>query len=334
MSRSARTRRSRRLDEFTSEVFVSLRRRDRIATAGEYLRGLTHPGSGRSMTAMAEVLGVDSQRLQQFVTSSPWEVGPVRGVLAHRVVERLRPAAWVIGETGFPKDGDRSACVARQRVGSSDRIVNAQVSLALHAVSYVGSHALTWRLVVPHEWDDTTDATILGRRRAVGVPATERDRPRWQIALDLVDEAMGWGLEPPVIVVGADLGHVASFRRGLIARGLAYVVKVESFTDVPTDTTPPVRVMAKTLAATGESSYPLQWGRLLVRPGDGYVVAAVAGATADDVFDLAATTDRPEKDYDRLAGLGLRNFEGRSWLGWHHHVTLVSAADVFLAENP
>ena len=40
---------------------------------------------------------------------------------------------------------------------------------------------------------------------------------------------------------------------------------------------------------------------------------------------------RIEQDYRELKGaLGLDHFEGRSWPGWHHHVTLVSVAHGFL----
>jgi SRSO17 transposase len=40
---------------------------------------------------------------------------------------------------------------------------------------------------------------------------------------------------------------------------------------------------------------------------------------------------RVEQDYRELKGaLGLDHFEGRSWPGWHHHVTLVSVAYGFL----
>lgn len=40
---------------------------------------------------------------------------------------------------------------------------------------------------------------------------------------------------------------------------------------------------------------------------------------------------RIEHDYRELkTGLGLDHFEGHSWLGWHHHVTLVTAAPLFL----
>jgi hypothetical protein len=36
---------------------------------------------GKSMQPMAERLGTDHQRLQQFVTSSPWDAVPVRKAL-------------------------------------------------------------------------------------------------------------------------------------------------------------------------------------------------------------------------------------------------------------
>ncbi|MFF9780542.1 transposase [Streptomyces sp. NPDC013978] len=49
---------------------------------------------------------------------------------------------------------------------------------------------------------------------------------------------------------------------------------------------------------------------------------------------LAKVRWRIEHDYRELKhGVGLDHFEGRSWPGWHHHVTLVTAAHAFLTEQ-
>ncbi|MFJ2133938.1 IS701 family transposase [Streptomyces sp. NPDC087845] len=46
---------------------------------------------------------------------------------------------------------------------------------------------------------------------------------------------------------------------------------------------------------------------------------------------LAKIRWRIEHDYREMKhGLGLDHFEGRTWRGWHHHVTLVTAAHAFL----
>ncbi|MEW2570238.1 IS701 family transposase [Streptomyces sp. NPDC047070] len=53
-----------------------------------------------------------------------------------------------------------------------------------------------------------------------------------------------------------------------------------------------------------------------------------------DLVHYAKLRWRVEHDYRELKhGLGLDHFEGRSWPGWQHHVTLVTAAHAFLTEQ-
>lgn len=59
----------------------SLSSKDRVATAGWCMRG----GERKLMQPMAQRLGVDHQRLQQFVRSSPWTLGRARMALSRRV---------------------------------------------------------------------------------------------------------------------------------------------------------------------------------------------------------------------------------------------------------
>jgi SRSO17 transposase len=50
-----------------------------------------------------------------------------------------------------------------------------------------------------------------------------------------------------------------------------------------------------------------------------------------DLVRWAKMRWRIEHGYRELKhGLGLDHFEGRTWRGWHHHVTLVTAAQAFL----
>ncbi|MFI6473497.1 IS701 family transposase [Streptomyces sp. NPDC050516] len=56
--------------------------------------------------------------------------------------------------------------------------------------------------------------------------------------------------------------------------------------------------------------------------------------TLKDLAGWAKLRWRVEHDYRELKhGLGLDHFEGRSWPGWHHHVTLATAAHAFLTEQ-
>jgi hypothetical protein len=66
------------------------------------------------MQPMAERLGVDHQGLQQFVTSSTWDYEVVRANVARWAAGVIDPAVYVVDDSGFPKDGTASPCVARQ----------------------------------------------------------------------------------------------------------------------------------------------------------------------------------------------------------------------------
>ncbi len=51
----------------------------------------------------------------------------------------------------------------------------------------------------------------------------------------------------------------------------------------------------------------------------------------DRLVCLSKLRWRVEKDKQGLKGeVGLDHYEGRSWRGWHHYVTLVTIAYVFL----
>ena len=148
-----------RLEEFAAEMFAPLARRDQRDKGATYVRGLLLDGRRKSMQPMADRLGVDHQGLQQFVSSSTWAVEPVRERLARRAVAVIAPDAWVVDDTGFPKDGTASPGVARQYSGTLGEVGNCQIGVSVCAVTDAASCPLSWRLFLPERWDDARAAS-------------------------------------------------------------------------------------------------------------------------------------------------------------------------------
>jgi SRSO17 transposase len=387
-----------RLGAFAEDLFQSIPRKDQRRWGQTYLRGLLLDGKRKSIQPMAARLArgdpaADAyaleQALQQFVNQSPWDPAAVRRRLAERMTAAIGPAAWVLDDTGFPKFGRHSVGVARQYCGALGKVANCQVGVSVHAVTEQASCPLDWRLFLPEEWDADVE-----RRRKAHVPADQRHRPKWQLALDMLDELAGWGLAPPVLLADAAYGEVTEFRLGLEQRKLAYLVQVPgTISAYPQDVTPetvpyagrgrpPVpryrqqrwslrelvldvgepavttvawragadgrqlasRFVAlrvrpagvKLRRATRGQELPVRWLVAEWPQGEPEPVAYwLASLPADTPLErlvwLAKLRWRVEHDYRELKdALGLDHFEGRSFKGWHHHVTLVSVAHAFV----
>jgi SRSO17 transposase len=387
-----------RLGAFAEDLFESIPRKDQRRWGQSYLRGLLLDGKRKSIEPMAARLtkgdpqaDADAleQALQQFVNQSPWDPVPVRRRRAERMTAAIGPAAWVIDDTAFPKFGRHLVGVAPQYCGGAGQGRHCQVGVSIHAATDWASCPIDWRLFLPEEWDDDAE-----RRRRAHVPKGERHRPKWQLALELLDELHGWGLAAPVILADAAYGEISEFRLGLEERGLAYVVQVPGAISaypeevapetmpyggrgrppVPRYRQPRSSLRALVLDAGERAASTVAWregadgeplrsrfvavrvrpagvklrraatgGELPVRwllaewpeGADEPVTYWLANLPADtsmvELVRLAKLRWRVEHDYRELKdALGLDHFEGRSFKGWHHHVTLVSAAHAFV----
>lgn len=396
-----------RLEEFAGEVFAPFSRREQRLNGGLYLRGLMLDGRRKSMQPMAERLGVDHQRLQQFITSSTWDHTAVRRRLADRAITTVAPDAWVLDDTGHVKDGDASPCVSRQYTGTAGKITNCQIAVSVHAVTDTCSAPLNWRLFLPESWDDQKAddpgqaAQIAARRRRCGIGEDQRHIPKWQQALEMLDELAEWGHTPPLLCADAGYGDNTTFRLELDHRGIGYVVAVKGSTSAYPGDAMPVTAPYSGRGRPPRPGYPDQAGTvaelvqaagrgrlrqvtwrhgskktpgnptarmrsrfiaLRVRPANRDIPRAEDGSLPQcwllaewpvgeseptdywlstlpertpvkTLVRLAKIRWRIEHDYRELkTGLGLTHFEGRSWVGWHRHVTLVSTAHLFLTE--
>jgi SRSO17 transposase len=219
------------LKSYVEDVFSSLRRKGWQERSHTYLTGLMLDGRRKSVEPMSARLNESNdQSLQHFLANTPWDPVPVRARLARKMHQAIDPAGWVIDDTGFTKDGRMSPCVARQYTGTAGKITNCQVATTLHLASDEASCPIGWRLFMPESWDPDSDKAspdVHQRRAAAAIPDDEHHRPKWQLALDCVDEALSWRIPtPPVLAADAGYGDAAAFRHGLTGRGIAYAVQI------------------------------------------------------------------------------------------------------------
>ena len=376
-----------RLERFLSDLLEPMGRSERRHWGELYVRGLLQDGDRKSTEPMAARLPDGNvQAMQQFVGQSPWEWQEVWARLGKRMTAELEPdSAWVVDDTGFPKQGEDSVGVERQYSGTLGKTGNCQVAVSLHHVGEQGSAVLGWRLYLPETWaQDTT------RRQAAGVPDDVVFKKKWELALDLIDQVRGWGVPSRLVLADAGYGESTEFREGLEKRGLQYAVGVESQVGVWTKP-PKIRALenkergaapkkwdygdqrpntVKDVALKAKGWKKIRWregskgwleSRFLavrVQPSHGSIQGhplhreiwllvewpepekeptkyffcdLPASYTLRRLVRIAKCRWKIEQDYHQLKEeLGLDHYEGRSWNGWHHHVTLVMLGHSFL----
>ncbi|WP_406149304.1 transposase [Streptomyces sp. NBC_01012] len=352
-------------DAFVAEVFEELPRADQRRWAHVYTRGLlVTPGrkTARRLAGTVSGSATAAQALHQFVNASPWGWQPVRARLTDWVVGRALPRALVIGTAVLPKRGDRSCGVHRRFVPQEGRTVNCQIGVAAFLATDAATVPVDWRLLLPGAWADDPE---LRSRARVPESAPSTRGPADRQVLDLVDGVTRTLSEPatgqlPVVADLVGFADTTALVGGLLARRRRFVVAVPDDLAVLPDRSAPGTqgarpdqgaVPARDVLAARPARAPLHPRATTVAtgvvrlPGTPVALRLIGGQGADGSGDgriwLTDLVDRPPREVRAAARLhlraadtmeqladsfGLRAFEGRSYPGWHHHMTLVSAA--------
>ncbi len=381
-----------RLEEFGREVLTEAMSRPAQMENGDlYLRGLIEEGQRKSLEPMVERLGeaADYQSMQQFLTDSPWDPAEVVRVVAERVAPEIEVLAWVLDDTGFPKQGRRSPGVKRQYSGTLGKIGNCQIGVSVHAVGERGTVPLGWALYLPEEWCEDQ-----ARRAKAKIPDEIEFKTKPELGAELVERASGWKVAKAPLLGDAAYGDNTKLRERLHDAEFEYVLSVSAETAVfapatgfavptrkgatgrPRGRLRPERkpqAIAELIAELdpdewqtvafrdGPDGEPLssrfafvrvraahrwqrgfkeepreewlicEWPESAEEPTDYWLSNLPADAEPERLARLARLRWKIELDYKQLKGeLGLDHYEGRSWLGWHHHTALVTAAHGFL----
>ena len=157
-----------RLEAFAAEMLGGLARSDQRAKGELYLRGLMLDGKRKSMQPMAA-------RLASIISSCSSSSPPRRGTTQRfgngspaGPMSSSTPDAYVIDDTGFPKDGSDSPGVARMYSGTLGKVGNCQIGVSVHAVTDAASAAINWRCSYRNRGTTPRPPTPRASRRSSG----------------------------------------------------------------------------------------------------------------------------------------------------------------------
>ncbi len=219
-----------RAEAFTAEVLAeAMGHPVQMANGGLYVRGLLEQGERKSLEPMVQRLGgeADYQSMQQFLADSPWDPVLVVRAVAERVAPAIDVEAWVLDDTGFPKDGKHSPGVKRQYSGTLGKIGNCQIGVSLHAVGGKSTVPLGWALYLPEEWCKDKE-----RRRKAKIPEEIEFQTKPQLGVKLAVRAAGWKVRKAAVLGDSAYGDNTELRDQLHSQGLQYVLSVSPETTV------------------------------------------------------------------------------------------------------
>ena len=220
-------RKSRRaLDRFVAQFDDCIKTKPSRQHLRTYVNGQLGPLKRKSVEPIALDAGVPPRTLQEFLGIHRWDDLAVARRL-RELVQRDHAdenAIGVIDETSFAKKGNRTAGVQRQHCGATGKTDNCVVTVHLGYAAKNFHTLIDGDLYLPKEsWSENRE-----RCRAAGIPDDVQYRPKWRIALDLLQRSLDDGVQLRWLTADEEYGRVREFRDTVSAWGLNYVVEVPS----------------------------------------------------------------------------------------------------------
>lgn len=205
---------------------------DRHTPLKSYCTGLLLPGERKSVEPMAGRLAPDNvrrmhQSLHHLVAEAPWDDEEMLAQVREDVLPAMQKhgpvVAWIVDDTGFPKQGKHSVGVARQYCGQIGKQDNCQSAVSLSVSTWGSSLPIAWRLYLPEVWCQDSE-----RRREAKVPDEIEFQTKPEIALEQLRQALEQQVPIGVVLADAGYGKGTQFRTELTELGLQYAVGIES----------------------------------------------------------------------------------------------------------
>ncbi|GAA1008430.1 transposase [Streptomyces sp. LB8] len=350
------------LSRLGPQLFSSMPRRDQRTKGMAYIRGLLEAKGRKSIRNIAALFGGDAteQSLHHFIVNSTWDWAPVRRALAQHVERVAQPQAYVVQPLIIRKAGETSVGVERRFVPELGQVVNAQQAAGVWAATPDWSSPLNWRLQLSGRW-----LTDRHQRSQACIPDTEAPESMGQCSVTAYQELIKKCHLPvrPVVMdvretdVAAVVGRLRAAdtpmllridgalrltveepafpRRGVSMTAqqiMSAVWHVRQACGKASSPSPVVTIRVALSSAAGRRERSDSTLLLMGVAKHGHWPAELwltdlTSLSVGELLRLAALAHRVERDLTEVADrVGIRDFSGRSFAGWHRHATLASVA--------
>ncbi|MFI9203823.1 IS701 family transposase [Streptomyces sp. NPDC053048] len=345
------------LADLCAELFASLQRSDQRLRAEQYVRGLLMAEGRKTLRNIADQIGggTAQQSVHHFISDSSWEWGPVRQALLRRAEDLLAPQAWVVRPTVIPKAGVHSVGVEPRFLPELGQTVNSQQAYGAWLVSERAAVPVDWRLQLTESW--LADPV---RRRRANIPAWLRSIAPEECASQVVPRAAADGPRRLPVIVNAEGLDAAATVHHLDGLGAPLIVRADPTTRLKADGallqgySDRATTAGQLVESMRRLRRPADWARAVVtsvpvllpgaetwrpmrllgewrgtdhRQARLWLTDAGPEQPTGALLRLARLARVADRDAARIADqVGIRDFVGRSFQGWHRHVTLASVA--------
>jgi SRSO17 transposase len=141
-----------RFEAYVEELVSVIGHADRARPLRDYCVGLMMPCERKSVEPMAAVTAPERTAAQHQSLLHEKVLAKVREMVLPEIVRHGQIEAWIIDDTGFPKQGRHSVGVARQYCGQLGKQDNCQVAVSLSIANHHASLPVAYRLYLPEQW--------------------------------------------------------------------------------------------------------------------------------------------------------------------------------------
>ena len=209
-------------------VFLGLfadcfRRRESRMLTRVYIQGQLSDVHRKTLEGIALEFGIAPRTLQRFLESNRWDEEKLHDRSQQMIAKKhAHPEAiGVVDESAVSKSGNDTVGVGRQWDGHHGKVDNCVVGVHLSYVAPDFECLLGSGLYLPEDWVNDQD-----RRKKAHVPAEVAFRTKPQIALQLINRALGNGVRVAAWTLDEFYGRGTEFLDGLEQRRQIFLGEV------------------------------------------------------------------------------------------------------------